>query len=156
MEPETIVTQAGFDKLQQELDQLVTVRRPDIAARIKEARELGDLKENADYHAAKDDQGFLETKIMQLEAKIRTARIVEKADGKKVGVGSKVTVIESETGETEVYTVTGAVEADPFENKISYDSPIGQALFGATTGDLITVTLPNGSIEFKIKSVTAT
>jgi transcription elongation factor GreA len=152
MENETIVTKAGLEKLEAELAEL-TARRPGMAQRIKEARELGDLKENAEYHAAKDDQGLLESKIRNLEAKVRTARVVEQAEGDTVGIGTRVTVVDVETGSSDQYVVVGAAEADPLASRISYESPIGRALTGARSGDTVTVELPRGSMELRIDSV---
>ncbi len=109
MQPDTLLTQSGLDALQAELDELIA-KRPAMAAKIKSARELGDLKENAEYHAAKDEQGFLETRIQVIERQIRTAKVVE-ATGDKVTVGSKVLVKDLDMGEQETWIVTGVSEA---------------------------------------------
>ncbi|MCW2921669.1 MAG: transcription elongation factor GreA [Thermoleophilia bacterium] len=148
MQPDTLLTQAGLDALQAELDELIA-KRPAMAAKIKSARELGDLKENAEYHAAKDEQGFLETRIQVIERQIRTAKVVE-ASSDKVTVGSKVVVKDLDAGDEETWTVTGVSEADPMENKVSYESPIGSALIDLTVGDVAEVQLPRGTMRLEV------
>lgn len=152
---DTIVTPAGLEKLERDLAELVDVRRPDIARRIKEARELGDLKENAEYHAAKNEQGFLESKIRQLQDRVRTARVIENVDASLVGVGTRVAVIDADTGECEHYVVTGVAESEPLENRISNESPIGSALLGARVGDTVTVKLPAGQLQLRVEQIEA-
>jgi transcription elongation factor GreA len=148
---ETLLTPEGLHALQVELDELIA-RRPAMAAKIKSARELGDLKENAEYHAAKEEQGFLETRIQVIEGQIRTSRVVE-ASTDKVTVGSKVVVKDLDMGEEETWTVTGVSEADPLENKVSYESPIGAALMDAVPGDTVEVALPRGSMRLQVVSI---
>lgn len=152
-ERDTLVTQAGLDALQAELDELVNVKRVEMAARIKSARELGDLKENAEYHDAKNSQAFLETKIIQIEAKIRTARVIKSVDSSKVSVGTRVTVRDVESKEDIDYTITGTAEADPLENRVSNESPIGMALLGHKPGDVVEVTLPRGSLKLEVCNI---
>lgn len=149
---ETLMTAEGLAALQQEVEEL-KARRPEMAAAIKSARELGDLKENAEYHAAKDAQGTLETRILQIEGQLRTAVVVEAAASDSITVGSKVVVRDADLGEDETWTVTGVAEADPLENRISYESPIGSALMGCVVGDTVTVDLPRGSMKLTVVSI---
>lgn len=148
------MTPEGMAKLQQELDHLVNVWRPQIAARIKEARELGDLKENAEYHAAKDEQGMYEAKIQQLEQKLRLARVVEQVDASVGGIGTAVTVVD-ERGERQRYVLVGSNEADPLEGKVSIESPIGTALTGANVGQTVEATLPRGVLTLTVEKIEA-
>ena len=152
MQNDTLLTPAGLEALQTELDGLIA-RRPAMAAKIKSARELGDLKENAEYHAAKDEQGFLETRIQVIERQIRTARVIEDVGTDQVTVGSRVTVRDADLGEDEVWTITGVSEADPLENKVSYESPIGAALMEGVVGDKVEVQLPRGTMHLEIRSI---
>lgn len=154
MQPETLVTPEGLQKMQDELERL-TARRPGISARIAAARELGDLKENAEYHAAREEQGFLETKISQLEERIRTARVIEEIDTSKASLGTRVATVEEESGERVDYTITSAAEADPMDYKVSPESPIGQALLGKGTGEVAEVELPRGSMRLRIVEINA-
>lgn len=152
MLPETLLTPEGLSALRAELEEL-TARRPAMAAKIKSARELGDLKENAEYHAAKEEQGFLETRIRVIEDQLRTARVVEVADTSSVNVGSKVVVRDLDLDEDETWTITGVAEADPLEQRVSYESPIGAALMGCAVGDTVDVQLPRGSMRLEVRSI---
>ncbi len=147
---ETLVTQAGFDKLQQEYDQLVNVKRLEVAERIKVAREYGDISENAEYDDAKNEQARVEARIAQLEEKLRTAKVVEEIDTKSVGIGNKVTVQEKGRKSPEVFEIVGSTEADPLENKVSNESPFGKALMGKKKGDIAEVSAPKGTIKYEI------
>ena len=148
MQNDTLLTPQGLEALQTELAELEG-RRPAMAAKIKAARELGDLKENAEYHAAKEEQGFLETRIKVIENQIRTAKVVE-ASSDRVTVGSKVVVRDLDMQEEETWTVTGVSEADPLENKVSYESPIGAALMDSAPGDTVEVQLPRGTMRLEV------
>lgn len=150
---ETPITQAGLERLHEELADLVDNRRPAIASRIKAARELGDLKENADYHDAKNEQAFIESKIRRLEASIRTARVVEATDTAQAGIGTTVTVVDVDTGERETWQITGTAEADPLEGRVSTDSPIGSCLVGAQAGDEVVAALPRGERRLRVESI---
>ncbi|MGT2715570.1 transcription elongation factor GreA [Streptococcus respiraculi] len=146
------------EKLEKELEELKLVRRPEIVERIKIARSYGDLSENSEYEAAKDEQAFVEGQISMIETKIRYAEIVnsDAVAADEVAIGKTVTI--QEVGETdeEVYMIVGAAGADAFANKVSNESPIGQALIGKKTGDIATVQTPVGSYEVKILSVAKT
>jgi transcription elongation factor GreA len=153
MQIETIVSKAGLEKLQAELDELINVRRPRIAARIKEARELGDLKENAEYHDAKNEQAFIETRIHVIEEKLRTAVIVEATDTSTVVVGTRVRTMDLDDKSVEDWRIVGASEADPMENRISNESPIGKALCGLKVGESVDIELPRGSMHLRVEEI---
>jgi transcription elongation factor GreA len=153
MHQETLLTADGLARIQHELDELVSIRRPAIAARIKEARELGDLKENAEYHDAKNEQALVETRIQQLEARVRTARVVEASDASVVTIGTSVTVTDLGFNETDTWHITGAADADPMEQRISNESPIGSALMGTRVGDVVDVQLPNGTTQMRVDAI---
>ena len=152
MHNDTLLTPEGLEALRAELEQLQS-KRPEIAAKIKSARELGDLKENAEYHAAKEEQGFLETRIKVIEDQLRTAKVVEPTGSDRVTVGSTVVVREVGASGEESWTVTGTAEADPLENKVSYESPIGSALMDASVGDTVEVQLPRGTMTIELVSI---
>ena len=153
MQKEYPMTQEGFDKLEVELEHLKTVRRPDVVEKIKVARSFGDLSENSEYDAAKDEQGFVEQEITKIEMMLRHAVIIED-DGSKseVQIGRTVTFAEVPGNEEESYKIAGSAEADPFEGKISNESPIAKALLGKKVGDEVNVPLPNGN-EMRVKIV---
>ncbi|MBS7578037.1 MULTISPECIES: transcription elongation factor GreA [unclassified Enterococcus] len=147
------MTLAGKEKLEAELEHLKTVTRGEIVERIKIARSFGDLSENSEYESAKDEQAFVEGKIQTLETMIRFAEIIDNDSvaADEVSLGKVVTFVED--GEEEAYTIVGSAEADPFEGKISNDSPIAQALLGKKVGDDVTVVTPNGEMNVKITKV---
>ncbi len=142
------LTAEGLQKLKAELQELITVDRPRVAARIHEAKLDGDLSENAEYEDAKQEQSFLEGRIATLEGQLRNAAVIEKSNGDSVGLGSKV-VIRGSDGE-ETFTIVGAAEAAPREGRISNESPVGAALMGRKKGDTVTVNAPSGSIEYTL------
>ena len=147
---ETLVTPAGLEKLQAEYDHLVGPKRAEVAERIKTAREDGEISENAEYDDAKNEQARVETRIIVLEEKLRTAKVVEDIDTKTVGVGNKVTVQEKGRKTPEVFEIVGSTEADPLENRVSNESPFGKALMGQTKGDTVEVSAPKGTIRYEI------
>jgi transcription elongation factor GreA len=151
--PTKFLTKEGFQKLQEELDQLRTVKRQEVADRLHEAMEGGELIENAEYEAAKNEQAFVEGRIQELEMLLATARVIEEEehnhrDG-QVSVGSTVT-IQEQGFETETYTIVGAAEANPREGKISNESPIGKAILNHDVGETVTVETPSGTYKVKI------
>jgi transcription elongation factor GreA len=152
MENDTLMTPEGLADLERELEQLIGPGRDEMAERIKVARELGDLKENAEYHAAKESQAFLETRILTIQRQIRTAKVVEHASNGTVTLGSTV-VIREDGGPEETWTITGVNEADPMENRISYESPIGSALMEKAVGDVVEVQLPRGEMRIEVVRV---
>ena len=136
-----------------ELEELSNVKRPAVIARVRTAREHGDLKENAEYHAAREEQSFLEGRIQALEARLRTAVIVEAPSaGSRVGLGSVVTV-EEDDGMVATYTIVGAAESDPRAGRISSSSPVGRALVGHAVDDEIEVATPGGSLRYRVVSI---
>lgn len=155
MSKEILLTQAGYDELVNKLEYLKTEKRPEIAEKIKVARGFGDLSENSEYDEAKNEQGLVEQEINEIEYTIKHAKIVNKEEMHKNGinVGAKVTVVD-DFGDEEVYDIVGATEFDPFNNKISIESPIGAALIGHKAGDEVEVELPTGAkMVLSIKSV---
>ena len=151
------LTKEGEKNLRAELDELLNVKRPELAARLHAAIKQGDLSENADYIAAKEAQGFLEGRIQELEAKLRNAVIIEESEGGGDGhirLGSHVTVVEEGYDDEETYHVVGATEANPAKGKISNESPLGKALLGREVGDTVAVRAPAGEINFKIVEIT--
>ena len=152
MNQQVYLTPEGAAKLREELKELTGPRREELSRRLRSAIQMGDLSENADYHKAKEDQAFLEGRIQEIEAVLRTAVIVEKTHGDVVGVGSTVTVQE-EDFDPETYYVVGAKEADPRNGKISNESPIGRALMDHKVGDVVEAETPGGKLKFKILKV---
>lgn len=149
------MTKEGLEKLEQELDNLKLVKRPEVIERIKIARSYGDLSENSEYEAEKDEQAFIEGRISTVETMIRYAEIVDNAniDKNEVALGKAVVFQEVGDDEEEEYEIVGTAEADPFSGKISNESPIAQALIGRKVGDVVKIPLPMGEIEVKIVDV---
>ncbi|AQX53663.1 transcription elongation factor GreA [Priestia flexa] len=149
------MTEEGKLKLEQELEYLKTVKRKEVVERIKIARSFGDLSENSEYDSAKDEQAFVEGRITTLENMIRNAKIIEEdvENSSIVSLGKSVTFIELPDGDEETYTIVGSAEADPFEGKISNDSPIAKSLMGKQVGDEVTVQTPGGEMAVKIVTV---
>jgi transcription elongation factor GreA len=151
----TYLTLEGLEKMRAELDQLKRVERPRISQQIAEARDKGDLSENAEYDAAKEAQGLLELKISKLEAKISEAKVIDesKLDMSKVLILSKVTLKNLANGATMTYTLVPENEANLKEFKISVDSPIGKGLLGKKVGDVAEITVPNGKVNFEVINI---
>ena len=149
------MTKEGKEKLTDELEFLKTVRRPEVVERIKIARDFGDLSENSEYDAAKDEQAFVESRISQVETMIRNSKIIEnnETDPNVVSLGKTVVFKELPDGEEEEYIIVGSAEADPFEGKISNDSPIAKSLIGREVGQEVNVPTPAGEIQVRIVSV---
>jgi transcription elongation factor GreA len=152
---EFLLTEEGLEKIKQELELLKTQKRHEVAQRLKEAISQGDLSENSEYDAAKEEQAFIETRIVTLENIIRNAKLIspENQDKNVVHVGSKVTIQELPDGDTETYTIVGTAESDPFSGKISNESPIGAELIGKKVGETIQVPAPSGAIQFKVVQI---
>ena len=144
------LTQEGLDDLKKELDDLINVRRPENVQAIKEARSLGDLSENAEYDAARNEQAQIEARISQLEKMLENVSIISDVNTDTVGIGNTVSIQYVDDDEEDEYKIVGSQEADPFESRISNESPIAQALFNHKVGDIVTVESPNGSYEVKI------
>ena len=147
-----VMTAEGYLEAETELNELKNVRRPEIIKALKEARAQGDLSENADYDAARNEQAIVEAKIQELEYKLEHAEIIDNKNKNEVNLGSVVT-ISFDDGEMEQYKLVGSMEADPFENKISNESPLGIALLKHKIGDVVEVASPNGGYKIKIEKI---
>lgn len=155
-ERKTFLTRDGMQKIEAELDYLLTVRRQEVAQRLHEAMEGGDIQENAEYEDAKNERAFVEGRILTLETMLKNAEIIERSGPTDyVGLGSHVTVIEVNSGEgtPEKYHVVGSAEADPVAGRISNESPLGRVLMGNKVGDVVTVNAPDGFIKFKVVAI---
>lgn len=152
-EKELFLTQEGLDELKKELDELIQVRRPEIINALKEARAQGDLSENAEYDAARNDQAVVEGRIRELESMIEKAVIITNVNTDVVSIGTKVTLEYVDDEEEEEYSIVGSSEADPFTNKISNESPIAKAIMGLKVGSIVSVDSPNGKYDVKILAI---
>ncbi len=148
------LTEEGYNEIKEELDDLINVKRPENINAIKEARALGDLSENADYDAARNEQAEIEAKIKKLEMILENVKIIEQISTDEVGLGNtvKISYVDDED-ETDEYKIVGSQEADPFESKISNESPIAKALLGHKVGDIVKVDSPNGSYDIKLLEI---
>jgi transcription elongation factor GreA len=158
VEKDVILTPEGFEKLQKELETLTTDRRRDVADRIREAREFGDISENSEYDDAKNEQAMLENQIAKLEEQLRAARVIDSSEVSRdtVSLGSQVTV-EHEGGKKATYMIVGSAEADPLSvpARISNESPVGKAIIGHKKGETVEVPTPRGSLKYKILEIKA-
>ena len=154
---EVILTPEGYEKLKQEITYLSNEKRREVAERIRTAREFGDISENAEYDDAKNEQAMLEHRIAQLEERLSAARVIAKGDVKKdvVSVGSKVKLRDIDAKKTVEYHIVGSAEANPTENKLSNESPVGKAIMGHKKGETVEVAAPRGSLKFKILEIKA-
>jgi transcription elongation factor GreA len=148
-----ILTHSGIAELEQELEELTNVQMPKIVARIANAREQGDLSENADYHSARDEQDILQARINDIQDILSKAEIAEKGNAGEISLGSIVKLEMIGKGKKFTYTISGEYESDPAEGKISIESPVGKALKGKSKGDKVSVSVPAGEIEYKILEV---
>jgi transcription elongation factor GreA len=149
MQKDVILTPEGLEKLKREIEHLSTEKRREVAQRIKEAREFGDITENSEYDDAKNEQAMLESRIATLEDKLRSASVIDQSElnSEVVRVGSVVTVSDEKRGSSQTYSIVGSTEADPSENKLSNESPVGKALLGHKHDDTVSVSLPNGNVR---------
>ena len=156
-EKKNIMTREGLRKYENELHDLKVIRRIEVAQKIKEAREQGDLSENAEYDAAKDEQRDIEARIVELEKILKNVEVVDDEDitADRVMVGSTVTILDMEFSEEETYKIVGSTEADSLRGKISNESPVGKALIGKSVGDVITVQTPAGEFGYKVLEIKA-
>jgi transcription elongation factor GreA len=154
---QVIFTQEGLTEIENELRDLKTVKRRELAERLKVAISYGDLKENSEYHSAKDDQAFMETRILVLERMLRNARVVDAGslNSNEVSIGSVVILNDIEFDEKIEYRIVGPAEANVLENKVSYESPIGKELLGKKVGDIIDVNAPAGILQYKVLEIKA-
>ena len=157
-EKEVFLTREGYDNLKNELEELKTVTRKEVSERIKVALCYGDLRENAEYDQAKNEQALVEDRILQIENTLRMAKIVEEHEvtTDKVNISTDVTVLEEGEDEPEVFSIVGSAESDPINNKISNESPLGAALLGRRRKDVVEVEAPDGVIRYKIISIKKT
>lgn len=150
-----LLTREGLEKIKAEYEELVSVRRAEVSERLKEAISYGDLSENAEYDAAKNEQAEMEEQIHKLETMIRTARVIDESemseDHVNVGITTKVRI--KETGAIENYKIVGSTESDPFEGKISNESPVGMALIGQTVGNTVEIQVPDGTLHYEILEI---
>ena len=155
MSDEVLLTKEGYEKIKAEHEELVSVTRKEVAARIKEAREFGDISENAEYDAAKNEQAELEERIIKLENMMRQATIIDEGNAAKgkVNVGSKVKVKNGKTKKESVFTIVGATESDPFVGKISNESAVGHGLIGHKVGEKVDIDLPESKVTYEILSI---
>ena len=146
MSRETLITEEGLQKLKEEIEHLTTVKRREVAERIKEAREFGDIAENSEYDDAKNEQAMLEQRIAQLEERLRRSTVVDdrQIDTEVVGVGATVHVKDQKSGDSQKFQIVGSTEANPTEHKLSNESPIGKALIGHKRNEVVTVEVPRG------------
>lgn len=151
-EKEVLLTQEGLRKLEEELENLKSVKRREVAERIKVAIGYGDISENSEYEDAKNEQAFIEGRIITLEKMLRNARIInnDEVDTNIVSIGSTVILEDLEMGDTVEYTIVGTAESDPFQNKISNESPVGKAILGQQKDAVVDVQVPAGIIQYKI------
>lgn len=154
-EKEVILTPEGMVKLEQELENLKSVKRREVAERIKQAIEFGDISENSEYEDAKNEQAFIEGRIITLEKMLRNAKIIEPvdSDADTVHIGARILLKDMEYGDQFTYTVVGSAEADPANNKISYESPVGRAILGKREGETVEVNVPAGKLLYQIMEV---
>ncbi|NLC77571.1 MAG: transcription elongation factor GreA [Clostridia bacterium] len=154
-ENEVILTPEGLKRLEEELENLKTVRRREVAERIKQAIEFGDISENSEYEDAKNEQAFIEGRILTLEKKLRNARVLEDSEVATdvVSLGSRVLLKDIEFGDELEYCLVGSVEADPAAYKISNESPVGKAIMGAKTGDIVEVNVPAGVLKYQVLKI---
>ena len=150
---ENFITKEGLEELKKELEDLTTNVRPEVINAIKDARALGDLSENAEYHAARDKQAVVEGRIRELEYLIENSTIIKEGKSNTVSVGSTVEIKYVDDNEIEEYKIVGSTEADPFENKISNESPIAQVILGKKVGDVVSLVSSNGSYDVEVVSI---
>jgi len=155
LDKEIVLTKKGLEKIEQELEELKTVRRKEVAERIKHALAFGDISENSEYDEAKNEQAQLEERIAKLEATLRKARVVDESEitNDVVSIGSIVKVRDLEFDEVVEYTIVGSTEADPYELKISNESPVGKALLGRKVGEVIEILIPDGVTKYEILDI---
>jgi transcription elongation factor GreA len=154
---EVILTPQGYEKLKQEIDYLSNEKRREVADRIRQAREFGDIAENSEYDDAKNEQALLEHRIAMLEERLLSARVITKKDVAKdvVSVGSRVRLKDMDAGKTVEYHIVGSAESNPAEQKLSNESPVGKAILGKKKGEVVEVTAPRGTLKFKILEIRA-
>lgn len=152
-EKEIYLTIEGMEELKKELDNLIQVKRPEVILALKEARALGDLSENAEYDAARSEQAEVEARIKEIERMLEHAIVIKDVNTNVVSIGTKVKLSYIDDGDVEEYSIVGVNEADPFDNKISNESPIAKAIMGLEVGEIVSVDSPNGKYDVKIEEI---
>jgi len=154
-EKEVLLTREGLLKLEQEKENLKAVKRREVAERIKQAIEFGDISENSEYEDAKNEQAFIEGRILTLDKMLRNVKVIEDTgeEQSQVSLGSTVVLKDLDYGDIMEYTIVGAAEANPMENRISYESPVGAAIIGHAIGDVLEVQVPAGTARFKLEEI---
>lgn len=154
-EKEVFLTREGLEKLENELEELKIVKRKEVAERIRQALDFGDISENSEYDQAKNEQAKLEERIAKIEFILRNGKLIEEEDipTEIVGIGSKVVVLDIEYNEEMEYTIVGSAEANPYDGKISNESPVGRALLGSKPGQVIDVNVPDGVLKYQIQKI---
>ena len=152
---EVILSSEGLKRLESELELLKSVRRREVAERIKQARQFGDINENSEYDSAKNEQAWIEGRIITIEKLLRNARVYETSDGPRdtVGIGCTITLKDLQSGNVHEYTIVGSTEADPMSNKISNESPVGRAVLGQKAGKVVSVAAPIGMLKYQIVGI---
>jgi transcription elongation factor GreA len=152
---EVILTANGLKQLQEEVNHLSTVKREEVAERIRAARDFGDISENSEYDDAKNEQAMLEHRISLLQEKLRRSRVIKDSeiDTEKVSIGNTVTLRDKDAGVIRIYTLVGSAEADPEKARLSNESPVGQAIMGKRVGDVVTVPVPVGSLNYEVLAI---
>jgi transcription elongation factor GreA len=152
---EVVLTPEGLKKLQEEIEYLSTAKREEVAERIREARDFGDISENSEYDDAKNEQAMLEHRISTLQEKLRRARVIKSSEisTDRVSLGTQVTLKDLEDGENFTYEIVGSAEADPTNHRLSNESPVGQAILGKKVGEKVTVPAPVGSLKYQVVSI---
>ncbi len=155
MDKEVYLTKEGLEKIENEVDELKSVRRREVAERIKQALAFGDISENSEYDEAKNEQAWVEERIGKLENTLRNAVVISEEDItlESVSVGTKVTLKDMEFDEVVEYGIVGSAEADPYEGRISNESPVGSALIGLKIGDIVEIQIPDGTIKYEVLSI---
>ncbi len=154
-EKEVFLTREGLEKLENELEESKIVKRKEVAERIRQALDFGDISENPEYDQAKNEQAKLEERIAKIESILRNAKLIEEEDipTEIVGIGSKVVVLDIEYNEEMEYTIVGSAEANPYNGKISNESPVGRALLGSKPGQVVDVNVPDGVLKYRIQKI---
>ena len=156
MAKQVMMTEEGLKKLESELDELKSVKRREVSEKIKVALSFGDLSENSEYDEAKNEQAIVESRILELEEMLKNAQVIDSSElsADTVHIGSRVVVYDSESEEQETYQIVGSKEANPVENKISDESPVGRALLGLHSGDEVQVETPGGAVTYRVIEIT--
>ena len=155
MTKQTVITDEGLRRLEEELEELKTVKRKDIAEKIKVALSFGDLSENSEYDEAKNEQAIIEGRIAEIENQLKNVQVLDESEltNETVRIGSKILIRDQETGEEETYKLVGSTEADPMQGRISDESPVGKAMLGHVAGDVVEVEIPSGAVKYVLVEI---